>query len=117
MKKLICLFVAVVLLSGCGVTRGIVAGTNRSKLNSLEMGMTKDQVLALMGKPYKREAYEGVEYWLYETEWISDGVTTDEELTPIAFKNGKVDGWGRNYYQDRKKRVEADINIKQETPK
>lgn len=115
MKKILGLILCSCLfISGCGVARGITAMTNRDKLDRLEIGMTKEEVKELMGKPYKREAYQEVEYWLYYTEWQPDGYTTDDEFTPVAFIDGKVDGWGRNYYQDRKKKIEADIKIRQE---
>ncbi len=105
-------------LCGCGTLQqgvlvgGFVADTNRNKLDKLEVGMTKEQVKGVMGQPYKREAYGGVEYWLYLTDHPGyNQIPDDSSYTPIAFVNGKVDGWGRNYYQERKHRIEADINI------
>lgn len=119
MKKLICIAVLAMLVSGCGVAKYAVTSNTRSRLNELQIGMTTEQVKSIMGNPYKREAYQGVEYWLYQTEMHCDPIyglearKTDEDLTPVAFINGKVDGWGRNYYEERKQKIQADINVKQ----
>ena len=86
-----CLFV-----SGCAyVTRGIPASMRRDKMRDVAVGMTKEEMKELMGKPYKTEVYPpNKEVWFYYTEWQSDGYTTDDEFTPIVFESGKVVGWG-----------------------
>jgi outer membrane protein assembly factor BamE (lipoprotein component of BamABCDE complex) len=117
MRYIALILTCVIMISGCGVSRGITATSSRNKLNQIEIGMSKDQVSKIMGAPYKREAYSGVEYWLYITEWDGTGILApasspvDSELTPIAFVDGKVDGWGRNYYIKQKERIEADIRV------
>ena len=61
MKKFILLSLAVIL-SGCGEEQ------NRKNLNLLEVGMTKVQVLEIMGEPYRREAQDNNEWLLYPTK-------------------------------------------------
>ena len=64
-------------------------------MQNLELEMTKEEVVALLGKPYKREVYPpNKEVLFYYTEWQADGYTTDDEFTPIVLEGGKVVGWG-----------------------
>ena len=65
----------------------------------LQVGMDRDSVLSLMGKPYSREAYgDDTEFLFYETNhWASD---ERKRLIPILIQDGKVVGWGQRYYND-----------------
>jgi outer membrane protein assembly factor BamE (lipoprotein component of BamABCDE complex) len=78
----------------------------------LQVGMSRIEVMAIMGQPQRREAYEKVEFLIYRTDWA--GTTESQNFTPVAIVNDKVVGWGRNYYdQTTRSKIEADINIKQ----
>lgn len=111
---------AVLGCAGSPVRTGIEANKNRSNLLRLNVGMSKDGVLAVMGEPYKSEVYKvseekTVEFWLYLTEATTgDGRGVgDRNLTPLAFSQGRLEGWGRNYY-DNVMRVKQDITVKKE---
>ena len=108
MRKIFLFVIGVFVLSGC---YGMTAVRNRNSLNHIEIGMSRNHVVAIMGNPHKREAYEGIEYLLYRTEHTADGMITNDEMTPLAFENDILVGWGRNYYRRKKERIEADINI------
>jgi outer membrane protein assembly factor BamE (lipoprotein component of BamABCDE complex) len=71
------------------------------KLKKLRVGMTKQAVLKVMGDPVK-EKYSTPDVWFYfvDTKW-HDGFTTRDECTPLVFKNGKLQGWGNNYYNEQ----------------
>jgi len=92
------------------------AESNRENMLRLNVGQTKDQVLTVMGKPYKTESYvidgKPVEFWLYLTEGRStrDKGISDVNFTPLAFENGILKGWGRNYY-DNTLRIKKDITV------
>jgi outer membrane protein assembly factor BamE (lipoprotein component of BamABCDE complex) len=86
----------------------------------LELGMTKEQVMQIMGKPDFTEAYQkpgGVsEILFYSTKqrrvdtyrrWPDENITKDE-CTPVVFEHGKLIGWGDEYHQ-RKPKVEFEI--------
>lgn len=104
-KKLIIIsiiFLIIISLIGCAgspVSRRGEAHSNRSKLVNLKIGMTKNEVINLMGKPSKSEAYEiqgkNFEFWLYltEYEWLEYS-TRRPEYTPLAFEEGFLKGWG-----------------------
>jgi len=96
MKYLCIILVLVVCVSGCGLTKALIAPANRYNLSSLQVGMAKEQVIDIMGRPYKKEAHEDNEYFFYITEWsVFTGEEEDEELTPLVFKDNKLAGWGK----------------------
>ena len=106
------MIVAVVMV-GCGTAsiRGIVKNNN-ANMARLNVGMTKAQVLEVMGPVGKTEAYETktggtLEFLMYRTKVAhadSDGwdeeLATDKHWTPVCIIDGKVKGWGRNFYDD-----------------
>lgn len=104
---------------------------NRNNVNKISLGMTKSEVMNIMGtesyktsmgafsrivvnNPYKTEIlsegdkkYEVLFYFTNVTEL--DGLISDDELTPIVFHNGKVDGYGWLYVKDNIKRYSIDM--------
>ncbi len=121
MSRIILAFGFSLILVGCAGSvyrTQIEAEENRGKLLKLNIGMTKDQVLTIMGQPYKTEMYlydgKPFEFWLYLTEGrvLDDPKLTDSNFTPLAFEDGILKGWGRNYY-DSVLRIKKDITIEQ----
>ncbi len=102
MKKLsllLLLFIAAMLLNGgCQWQE-----RQRNIENSarLRVGMSKQQVLEIMGEPLKDEAYASPDVWFYyvDTKWY-DGLATHDECMPLVFKDGELAGWGNVYYND-----------------
>lgn len=83
---------------------------NRSNLTKLTMGMTKDQVLLVMGTADFSEAHlsqadanspqQAVQVYFYRTQWAKgDGKTTKDECTPVVVKDDKLVGWGESAYK------------------
>ena len=110
---------AALSLVGCAGSRVAnmkIADVNRDNLLELNVGQSKSQVLSIMGKPHKTEAYsmygDNLEFWLYITQGGGSMYLQDHNFTPLAFRDGKLQGWGRNYY-DRAIKVEAEIDVKQ----
>jgi len=110
MKKALILIICFCLLvSGCGIKRGLTSNTNRTNLSKLEVGMTKEEVTKIMKVPFKTETFKGREFWFYytaelETADLIHGVVYKRktDFTPIGLINGKVEGWGLDYYKDKK---------------
>lgn len=115
MRYWIVLIISLFLLSGCA-TPGMKMDKNNSNLLMLEMDMTKKEVLSIMGQPDLNEAYKSLHgkrmtiFFYYTQKKRSDGSVTKDETTPVVFENGKLIGWGTEFYETRKK-VEMDINI------
>jgi hypothetical protein len=98
--------VAVSVLAGCAQLQ---SGVNAFNTMRLQVGMTRDDVIATMGKPQIREAYGRTEFLIYRTDLpVSTG---QADFTPVALVSGKVTGWGRDLYDEtRRERADANIN-------
>ena len=75
-----------------------------------EYGMTKMQMLDLMGKPetieiYKKSDLTRVEYYIYTRKYQSS-----QARIPVCLINNRVVGWGKTYYEDHVSQY--DIRIK-----
>lgn len=110
-KRKLLAITCVALVAGC-VPGDYVArtpwaiATNRERLQKLEIGMARSNVIALLGKPHKREVFpseEGdrVEVLFYETEYTHSGNVPESAFTPITLREGLVIGWGRAVYRRR----------------
>ena len=107
MKKLF-LLVLLATLTGCEIVPDFTVGRNNRNMTKLTVGMTKDQVLEVMGPAGKVEAYTTksggvIEFLMYRT--LVDAasrfeVIQDRHWTPICIVDGKVEGWGQNFYDD-----------------
>ena len=73
---------------------------NIENSKKLRINMTKAQVLKVMGEPIKGEKYATPDVWYYyiATQW-NDGLTTEDECLPLVFRDGKLIGWGWDYYE------------------
>ena len=127
MKKLIYLFVMVILVSGCATIQQATA-PNRENLLKLSIGMSKAEVLATMGtksiakrdinlitttinNPYRSEILQGKDATLEVIYYVTDVkkddyAITDDELTPLVFDNGKLIGWGWSFLKDNTQKYE-----------
>jgi len=52
MKGIVTVSILGLFLTGCGAMKGLEAAANRDKLLQVSVGMTKEQVRQVMGKPY-----------------------------------------------------------------
>lgn len=101
MKKifLLCFIVSGMLLltAGCALQE---QSRNLENSKKLRVNMTKAQVLKIMGEPVKGQQYSSSNVWFYyiNMEWF-DGYTTEDECLPLVFKNGKLTGWGWDYFE------------------
>ena len=117
--KSVFLFIFILILNSCASYMEL-SGKNREKLSNLQLGMSKTEVISTMGNkpfsipggdpdiiqnPYRTEmrqdgndTFEVIYY--YSDIKSRDGAITDDELTPIILKNGKVIGWGHSNWND-----------------
>ena len=77
--------------------------------------MPKEEVIQFMGQPVLNEAYQSlygksvVIFFYYTQRKWSDGNYTKDECTPVVFENGKLVGWGGEFYKNK---MEVNVNIK-----
>ena len=73
---------------------------NNESLKNLKVGMTKEEVITVMGEPLKDQVYHRPDLWWYYTNPVwSDSVVTRDECTPLVFKEGRLEGWGQEFYK------------------
>jgi hypothetical protein len=86
----------------------VITSINQNNVNNkLQVGMTREQGNAAMGQPEKREAYGRTDFLMYRTNL---NTIDDIAFTPIAIVDGRVAGWGRNYYDNA---LKADVTMRQ----
>ena len=115
MKKEITLLVLALLINGCASNSMMPWGIEKARNNlmKLEIGMSKQEVIEIMGMPYNREAYSTpdgpLDFLIYLTKYTYSGSIPDSDTTPVCLLNGKVTGWGRNFYENQKQKYEIEI--------
>ncbi|MFA6350414.1 MAG: DUF3192 domain-containing protein [Candidatus Omnitrophota bacterium] len=118
MKKNIGLILAVLIIAGCATMRLYdTLKPNRDNLGKLSIGMTKEQVLDLMGtkpfvcnnmtiaNPFRVSMLQGssqmYEVLYYVVKVVTDDNIIDEnELIPLILVDGKLAGWGWDYLEN-----------------
>ena len=111
---LMALLVILILISMTGCADGIMrrgkeAAKNLSRLAELRIGMTKNEVVTLMGQPPKTETYDiqgkHLEFWLYLTRYDRPYSAPNPEYTPLAFEGDILASWGMEYYDQALSKV------------
>jgi hypothetical protein len=77
---------------------------NKVQISRLKLGSTREEILALLGSPDITEAKmqkdREIQVMFYRTQHIrADGVTTQDECTPLLFENERLIAWGEGAYQ------------------
>lgn len=77
---------------------------NKVQITKLKLGSTREEVLALLGSPDITEAkmQQGIpiQVMFYRTQHVrADGITTEDECTPLLFENDQLIAWGDGAYQ------------------
>lgn len=86
MKTVSIALLLLALLSGCSTTA--------DKLNDVRIGMTKDQVIALLGKPDSMSAQANIEYLTYYLSTDTDSFNRERAYS-VRLLDGKVESFGR----------------------
>jgi hypothetical protein len=80
--RVIVLLLLVMLLAGCGTA---------SRLNAVQLGMTRDQVVEVAGTPGSTSQLGNTQYLKYQL--INDWIFTDRYY--VRLTDGRVDAFGR----------------------
>lgn len=108
-RLLFAMVAATIFTTGCAATA--------HKMNNVNVGMTKQEVLNVLGPPMSTSAKEGVEYLNYRFSETNDAAFLGH-TSPyfVRIVNGKVDSYGRLGDFDSTKTPETkstiDLNIK-----
>eukprot|EP00055_Hartaetosiga_balthica_P007525 m.143086 g.143086 ORF g.143086 m.143086 type:complete len:125 (-) comp58160_c0_seq1:8-382(-) len=76
---------------------------NKVQITKLELGVTRASILELLGPPDITEAKKNgastVQVMFYRTQHMkSDGITTQNECTPLLFEDDLLVAWGDGAY-------------------
>lgn len=123
MKKLLVVLLCLGLY-GCGTAMEAAIKVNQTqaraktineKMLNLKLGMTKNEVLNLLGSPDRTEGYTNCSFFIYRTKGRTDYYDNDadDNFAPLCFnEDEKLIGWGRNFYATMEENIKADINLK-----
>lgn len=128
MKKMVCMFCAVLMLAGCAsLSSSKISALNREGLSRLSTDMRQSEALSIMKRaewtvccqpaeskekqtlivnnPYRSETIQTQGKTLEVFYFVTDAkegncVITNDQLTPLVFNNNKLMGWGWKYYND-----------------
>ena len=116
MKKI--LLISIIFIAGCAgspIQTQSEAKKNRKAMISLSPGVTKNEVLEMMGQPRKTEFYtsegDSIELWFYLTEGttIHNKRIIETNFTPLVFEDERLIGWGSRYLDEHIKKYELRI--------
>ena len=96
----LCAGLCAAMLAGCAAVNPLQrAKENVENSKKLRVGMTKAEVLKIMGEPERNESFSQPDVWFYyfDINWL-DGFITEDECFPLLFKDGKLLGWGNAFY-------------------
>ena len=95
-----CIFALAVLCAALcfqGCTPAVTEAVQKS--GNLRVSMTKAEVLKIMGTPLQDETFCKPDVWYYFAGQVwADGLVTEDECLPLVFENGKLVGWGMDFY-------------------
>ena len=98
MRYSLILLLGLLFLAGCATKEGCNKEKNLANLKNLRVGMTKEQVLKVMGSPIKDESYAKPDSWYYFTNTVwCDNLVTEDECVVLVFDQGVLKGWGNKY--------------------
>lgn len=93
------------LLAGCAIQR-----TSKFTLDTIKPGMSKEEITAVAGKPYKQTFHFGADSSLYEIYYYKETIWKNnwfEVNNMLHFKNGKLEsleqGREKHLYTEHKK--------------
>jgi hypothetical protein len=118
------LLTASAILSGCFATMGLRDGSevtlrNNARIMTLQRGMTPEQVIEHIGpsdnfhipNPFKSEMHPAGDdifraFFFYSGTGLVSSIPNDD-LTPVVFKDDRLEGWGWAYWE----RIAKQYNI------
>ncbi len=76
----------------------LVVGCGDSRLDKMSLGISKDSVLSIMGRPERFDGYfangQSIYAYYFAPPGVDSGLTPERKLTPVILIEGKVAAWG-----------------------
>lgn len=110
-------WLSLLILTGCMANDSLrtasMSQDNIWNLSRICIGMNESQVLQIMHYPYSKKTIEHGEnvykIWFYVTRpsGLDQSRLVHQNLTPLTFENGILQGWGYEFYHHVLKQLEA----------
>jgi len=94
----------VVQVHGCSSSGPYLSSAASKALATIKIGMTREEVIKLLGPPSKQRVFGKTELLSYQSDWT---VAQASELNPIGIEAGRVTGLGLTYAT----KVEAEYKL------
>ena len=82
---------------GCQSKPIISSQQGHSLIRKIEIGMTREEVINMVGNPTEQQIVDGTEFLFYYVDWINKSAAV--ERSPVALVNGKVIAMGKSHYE------------------
>ena len=113
MKKILCFFILFIFSTAtlCGCASYKEAKKAQQDFEQIKLGMTKGEVVNLMGMPSEQEilVLEGgstVEMLQFDTDYKFGVPLLGRRKIPVCLQEDEVIGWGDKFYKNKKRESE-----------
>ena len=120
MKKLLLsigiLFLLAHLLGACDSMKILSPEQTNALVNGpIQPGMSREEIIRLLGQPFREERHGTTDFLFYQTAWqVAERATT---RSPIALVGDKVVGLGTAYYDNFVRQQAAERKTKEDAAK
>ena len=83
-----------VLVHGCSSSGPYLSPAASQALTTIKMGMTREEVISLLGPPAKQQFFGKTELLTYQPDWTTAKAS---DFNPIGIEFGRVSGFGLTY--------------------
>lgn len=80
---------------------GPTAKSGMDAASRLELNMSRDEVRRLLGAPERTEGFQAAGRGLIVWYYLLESRQARRLLTPLVFEEGRLSGWGEEYYKRR----------------
>ena len=109
-KNFILLSGLCLILAGCATFKEV--NEVWENLEKIEIGMSRGEVITIMGSPYDKEVIvledgTSIEFLKYVTSYGSVGPVLLSDTSPICLEQNIVIGMGRKFYKNKRKNLKT----------
>lgn len=105
MRKLLLVFIATLLVSGCGLLyrQPIFQGNllDKTAVDQLQAGMDRQQVMALLGTPSIRDPFHHDRWDYVASQRIGRTANPEVKTMTLWFENGQLARWEGEYFPEQ----------------
>ena len=112
MRKLLVLFLATLLVSGCGLLyrQPVFQGNllDKTAVDQLQAGMDRQQVMVLLGTPSIRDPFHHDRWDYVASQRIGRTGKPEVKTMTLWFENGQLSRWEGEYFPEQDSELSRD---------